>query len=362
MYRKNNKTKLFISIILIVLLLIGIGVARVTSSLNINGVTDVAGNTWDIHFNNIQVTEGSVPINSGGQAATIDSNNNTLITYSIVLPRPRKFYEFTVDVVNAGTIDGMINLISNQTYASDGITQITKPDYIIYTITYSDGEAIEKNHILRANTSETYKVRVEYNDESASIIPSQTENIIYKFQVNFIQANENAKEVNHKLNGTKYATNRYIEEGYVYIDRPVPEEMRLFDTPSEAKADYFNNPFYLKYIIEEDIVKESYVCFEIENNSYCLRGEYITNFDENTQSQVCRIDVYPDCTNPYFEDNVAIMLEAFGNSYCTHYENSTICTKEGLQVESYKDGNLATVMGNYSCGINPDSGSDCSTL
>ena len=45
MYRKDNKTKLFISIILIVLLLIGIGIARVTSSLNINGVTDVAGNT-----------------------------------------------------------------------------------------------------------------------------------------------------------------------------------------------------------------------------------------------------------------------------------------------------------------------------
>ena len=103
-----------------------------------------------------------MPINSGGQAATIDSNNNTLITYSIVLPRPRKFYEFTVDVVNAWTV-----------------------------------------------------------------------------------------EVNHKLNGTKYATNRYIEEGYVYIDRPVPKEMRLFDTPSEAEADYFNNPFYLKYIIEE---------------------------------------------------------------------------------------------------------------
>jgi len=55
------------------------------------------------------------------------------------------------------------------------------------------------------------------------------------------------------------------------------------------------------------------------------------------------------------------MLEAFGNSYCTHYEDSTICTKGDLQVESYKDGNLATVMGNYSCGINPDSGSDCST-
>jgi len=200
MYRRNNTKNLFICIILILLLFIGIGVARVTSSLTINGVTDVASNTWDIHFDNIQVTEGSVPIQSGGQSATID-DNNTLITYSILLPRPRDYYEFTVDVVNSGTIDGMVNLISNQVFAADGVTEITTPNYIEYTLTYSDGITIEKNHILRANTSETYKIRVEYNDESTSIIPSQTENLVYKFQVEYIQADENAEEVNHTFTG-----------------------------------------------------------------------------------------------------------------------------------------------------------------
>ena len=44
---------------------------------------------------------------------------------------------------------------------------------------------------------ETIKVRVEYNDDSASIIPSQTENLVYKFQVEYIQADENALEVSH---------------------------------------------------------------------------------------------------------------------------------------------------------------------
>ena len=200
MYRRNNTKNLFICIILILLLFIGIGVARVTSSLTINGVTDVASNTWDIHFDNIQVTEGSVPIQSGGQSATID-DNNTLITYSILLPRPRDYYEFTVDVVNSGTIDGMVNLISNQVFAADGITEIAKPNYIKYTIAYLNGNIIEKNHILRANTSETYKIRVEYNDESTSIIPSQTENLVYKFQVEYIQADENAEEVNHTFTG-----------------------------------------------------------------------------------------------------------------------------------------------------------------
>ena len=201
MYRRNNTKNLFICIILILVLFIGIGVARVTSSLTINGVTDVAGNTWDIHFDNIQVAEGIVPINSGGQAATID-DNNTLITYSILLPRPKDYYEFTVDVVNSGTIDGMVNLISNKIFAADGVTEITTPNYIECTLTYSDGITIEKNHILKANTSETYKIRVEYNDESASIIPSQTENLVYKFQVEYIQADENAEEVNHAFTGT----------------------------------------------------------------------------------------------------------------------------------------------------------------
>ena len=96
----------------------------------------------------------------------------------------------------------MVNLISNQVFAADGVTEITIPNYIECTLTYSDGITIEKNHILKANTSETYKIRVEYNDESASIIPSQTENLVYKFQVEYIQADENAEEVNHAFTGT----------------------------------------------------------------------------------------------------------------------------------------------------------------
>ena len=77
--RRNNKNKLLLNMILIIILTIGIGYAYLTSNLSINGTSEIASNVWDIHFDNLKVSDGSV---SAINEATINSNK-TDITYSI---------------------------------------------------------------------------------------------------------------------------------------------------------------------------------------------------------------------------------------------------------------------------------------
>ena len=57
MYNYHNKKRFVWSVFLILLLAIGIGYAYLTSNLSIAGNTSVTTNTWNIHFENLNVTE-----------------------------------------------------------------------------------------------------------------------------------------------------------------------------------------------------------------------------------------------------------------------------------------------------------------
>ena len=108
MRRKNNQ-KLTISLFVLLLLSIGIVYAYLTSNLSITGSTRIANNTWDIHFANLIVNPGSVEATT---PAAIDQNDTTTISSAVKLNAPGDFYEFTVDIVNAGTLSGKVNVVS----------------------------------------------------------------------------------------------------------------------------------------------------------------------------------------------------------------------------------------------------------
>ena len=65
-----------IKIILILLVVcLSLGYAYINSDLNINGTAQVKHANWDIHWANIQVTNGSV------SASTPTISNQTTVTY-----------------------------------------------------------------------------------------------------------------------------------------------------------------------------------------------------------------------------------------------------------------------------------------
>ena len=187
MNQKNKK--ITISFIIIALLLIGVIYAILQANLQINGIAKIGSNSWDIHFDNVQVNENSVSIGTGDSAATIDPNDNCKVDFSVTLSLPGDFYEFTVDVVNAGTIDGMIGEL-HKTLSINNEVLDEIPYYLNYVVTYSDGSQILDNHLLKSGETLSYKVRLEYKTDIEELPDAST--LTSSFDVQYLQADDTA--------------------------------------------------------------------------------------------------------------------------------------------------------------------------
>ena len=134
--------------------------------------TNINKNTWGVEFENVQVTEGSV------EADTPQISNKTTVNYTVTLDKPGDYYEFNVDAVNKGSIDAMIDTVSNT-----GLTPEQKK-YLEYSATYSDGTEVKPKQELNANAKETIKVRVEYKkDITAADLPSENQQLTLTFLI-----------------------------------------------------------------------------------------------------------------------------------------------------------------------------------
>ena len=184
---KRKNTRMFM---LILFLLLGIGFAALAANLKIDGLVNVSSASWDVHFENVQITQGSVTANPAPTSNNVDT---TEMAYTINFEKPGDFYEFTVDIVNDGSIDAMINVLTNTTYESDGTTPTNLPSYLKSSVKYSDGATIRQYQELLHGTSETIKVRIEYRtDISASDLPDTPDQIIFKFEEEYVQKGNNA--------------------------------------------------------------------------------------------------------------------------------------------------------------------------
>ena len=186
MYSYNkNKRKLNYMILIIMILVVSIGYAILSSNLNIIGSSQISAPTWDIHWENVSVKTGSV----SATTPTIDTLKTT-VNYSVTFTIPGEYYEFTVDAVNAGSIDGMVSVVSNKL---DGTEITTLPNYLEYKVSYEDGVDIAPNHLLSANSSEKYKVHVGYKkDINISDIPATPQTLNLLFSVTYVQSDNNA--------------------------------------------------------------------------------------------------------------------------------------------------------------------------
>ena len=260
-----------------------------------------------------------------------------------------------MDAKNEGTIDGMINVVSNKTYESNGTTEKALPEYLTYSVTYSDGKSIAPKQLLKAGSTEKYKVRVEFKDVAADKLPSSEETIKFKFSVDYVQADDTAQTI--RLTETRYTTNKYIngnDNEFVEIGKKPTENITLYNTVAEAKNAFNNRPFYLKHTIDNDIVKESYVCFEKDGNTYCLRG-----LDVYDREGTCKTEEYPDCKSLYYESNKTILKQAFGESNCTDNTSYLHCSVSGLSADAYGDGGAYAGGGYAECDTGRDGYSAC---
>ena len=183
--KKEKNNILLIIGLLLLIVAVGVGYATIQANMNIIGTANIGTNTWSVYFSNVQTTTGSVTANP---APTVMGTSTLSLGYTITLDKPGDFYEFTVDVVNGGTLDAALQ--------SKSLVGAEDYDFIKYTVTKSDGTPVPSDLVLDGGDgidpgeSITLRVRVEYDEEeaTASTLEQTYPALSLTYQMVFVQA------------------------------------------------------------------------------------------------------------------------------------------------------------------------------
>lgn len=200
---QQNKKRSNNSLYLILLLLLGIslGFAALTTQLNILGNTTVTKQSWDIHFDNAVESTASVGRNKNGSELKVSDlgevnikTGDTEVEFEASLDMPKDYYEFTVDVVNDGTIDAMLSTVTPISLTTE------QAKYLTYTVTYADADstAIQANDKLAAGNHVTVRVKVFYKEnvtaDDLKNIPEGGSKFSSVYSMTYVQATTAAND------------------------------------------------------------------------------------------------------------------------------------------------------------------------
>ena len=135
--RDRRALYIVLGIVMISVLTLTVVYAALSTTLNINGNAEVSSASWDIHLANVQLNSSSAT--TGVPTIT----NSTTASFSTTLSKPGDFYEFTIDVVNEGSIDAMIDSVTKTPSLTD-----TQKKYLNYIVEYQNGEAITTKQLV----------------------------------------------------------------------------------------------------------------------------------------------------------------------------------------------------------------------
>ena len=172
-------------LILVCVFTLTIAYAALNAVLTIQGSAEVSSANWDIYLDNPRVTPGSKTIN------VPEIKTSSTLEFSTTLNMPGDFYEFTVDVVNDGSIDAMIeNVVKTPELTAD------QASFLKYEITYQNGEAISNKQTLAKETSMPIKVRIEYRkDLSNTDLPTSQVVLDLSLTLEYIQSDGSGSNV-----------------------------------------------------------------------------------------------------------------------------------------------------------------------
>ena len=190
MDKNRNFQTVIMGVLAAALLVMAVGYAAVfNETLTINGTATAKAAKWDIHFDSSTYTEST-----GSVTATSHTVNSTSMSYNVTLAKPGDFFEFTIDVVNAGTFNANLTSIT----LTNSITS-TQANYLTYTF-YYNGTAYAASAsslsipIKAADTSSdddtaTVKVRLDYvQPANASNLPTTDQEVTLNVSLDYQQA------------------------------------------------------------------------------------------------------------------------------------------------------------------------------
>ena len=169
---RTGSRKLQLIILLVLVCLVGtmsIAYAILSTTLNINGTAQIQDASWNVYFDNVQVNPYSVEI-----VPVITDNNK--VSFSADLTTPGDFYKFTVDIVNEGSIDAMIeSIIKTPELTSE------QKKYLRYEVEYVDGTSINDSQLLKSGETKTISILFAYrNDIPTTDLPTTETNFDFE--------------------------------------------------------------------------------------------------------------------------------------------------------------------------------------
>lgn len=181
MRKIKRKLKLNSRVIAVLAIFLSVGFAYISSAINIDGLFTIFKSTYDVHFENLHVIDGSV------EAETPTYNtDDTEVSVSVRFNNPGDFYEFTIDAVNAGDIDAMLNTVADIELTED------QEKYIDYTVTYEDGEELAQYQELNSGDTCTFKVKASFKEDiEKEDLPVNGDSIDITLDTEYIRADDN---------------------------------------------------------------------------------------------------------------------------------------------------------------------------
>lgn len=186
--RRVRKINLLLFILISLSFFVTVGYAALQTTLNINGTSEIKSNNWDVHFENINVVQGSVK-----PVADASIINATTISFDAPLLKVGDFYMFDVDVVNEGTIDAMIGSISKTP-----VLTAEQSRYLTYEVSYKNasGTDINEKDALHAGDRKTLTVFIKYRDDVlATELPNDDLRLDLNFSIKYVQADDSSNEI-----------------------------------------------------------------------------------------------------------------------------------------------------------------------
>ena len=180
MYHKSLKRNMGFSVLILVLVSLSIGYAIISSNLELNGNAKIANMAWQVYFDNVKVTDGST-----GLSVPTLSADKTSVSFTTSFTKPTDYYDFTLDLINAGTIAAKVDSV-----VLSGLTA-EQDVYANYRVTYVGGGEISAGDTLNPGETREIRVRLEMDpDVDGSLLPSTDATLALSARINFVQGEE----------------------------------------------------------------------------------------------------------------------------------------------------------------------------
>ena len=294
-------------LILVCVFTLSIAYAALNAVLTIQGNTEVVGSNWDIHLENPIVKSGSattdVPVITSGKS----------LTFNTTLNMPGDFYEFTVDVVNNGSIDAMIDKVTKTPELT-----IEQAKYLKYEVSYANLESIDTKQTIIAGATMPLRVRVEYRkDLIGTDLPSEQVVLNLSLVLDYIQSDGSGSEVYN--NGVKI----------ISANGNISRMGTLVTIGTEQ--------FYTIGIEENNVKLLSKMNVTLEENSIQSEEAGVTNFsDDNTHGE-------------NYSDYSGSLVEKYTNYYKNTIESFHINVEEARAITKDEYGFLKIYTCNQNC-------------